>query len=191
MWFLTVEHSDETDWETLELPALTLTYRKVRPYSHRLGMETMGMIVIQDFETIGDWYQWYGEESEEDTNGDGKPEDYRVLKWFFLWPGLLIGPFAGANMHSGAGVTGYLADDYPAPYISGGIQFGFYLRPSEDDFIFDFTAGFYSAFGIDFSKTMGIDLRGFWGPPIFHATNDRPETNNYTISLNLMLYRAK
>jgi hypothetical protein len=182
IWLLTVERADETRYETLAVPALTLEFRRTTGVSRTMFTEFISAIVVQDFELIGDGYAWYGEDSSDEGGSDPG------AKVLLLWPGLILMPFAGSNLHTGYGVTGYLSERFPAAHLSGGAHMAIYLRPSEDDFIVDFGVGLYAGAGVDFSRSFGIDLRTYWAPPFFHALNDSPEIKNFTSIVALTWY---
>jgi hypothetical protein len=151
-------------------PALILQGRRVASVSRQFGFEFITSAVFHDWEVMGDAYEWYF------TDTDDDPDRSNVgAKLLLLWPGLVLVPFFGANLGTAVGGIFYFSPKAPSFFIDAGAELQFMLRPSDDDFLVDVGFGFYGGFGIELTDRLGMSIRTSFVPPLFHAAskNDR------------------
>ena len=179
-------------WERLDKeadqpqPAVTFTYRNIYRITENFGVHSTASIMFHDFEAMGDAYGWYAKEPEVPEDPDEEPRDYRLLKYFLLFPGLLLIPFAGANYQGGGGVTLNTPPQAPSLFVDVGVSAGLMLRPSDEDFIADMGLGGYGGVGFQISRHFALYSRVHFEQPLVRLFLDVESNHALSGTLSLM-----
>ncbi len=143
-------------------PGILLGHRSAFLMSGQFGFRWSTRMFIHDFEIIGDYYGWYNKGTDDEV----------TEKYLLLWPGLLFGPFIGANYGTGFGFVTYFSESNPSLYFDAGFGFDMWLNPSDECFIIDVGLSAEATLGFDFNEFFGMGFTASWGFPFFHGLFD-------------------
>lgn len=142
-------------------PSITFEYRRLNPLGAYVAFEWNSTLNIQDFKTIGRFYDWYF------AKGDD-----RTTRLLLLWPGLILAPLAGSNFSTGPGFAFFTSDLPPRLSFDLGMQATAFLRPSFDSLRFDVGVQSFAGLSYQATTSFGFGVRGSYGVPIFHGLDE-------------------
>lgn len=172
------QNDDPTDVTDVS-PGLALQFRRAGKIAGVFGFEWANDIVFHDWKGMGDAYNWYFGNAEDDTAA--------ALR-LVLWPGLILIPFGGANYSTGFGLVIWTSESLPAVYFDIGANLNLWLRLSDPDFRADFGLGAFGGIGFDLFENFGANLRVLWGVPAIHTLIRQTSSGITQVVLNINFF---
>jgi hypothetical protein len=125
-------------------------------------------LAVHDFETIDDCYHWLFQKDE-----------YTALRLIFLWPLIVLAPFAGSHAVTGPGVSWHSSVSGPAFFADAGMGLSAFIRPSEGTFMAG--TGFFAGFGVEIAGGWGFGVRALYSPPTLVNLFQGPDSHVVTV----------